>query len=420
MVPMIGLTGLGIDYSQALNARTALNAAADSAALAAATEAEAILQSPYGTGSSGITTAQQAGTQAAGLVFQTNAAKTAAAIGKTPNPTITVTPTANAITATVSYQTTVPTMFGGIFGTKTISISGNASSQLTIPKYINISVMTDISQSMGLAATQDGMNSLQQLTPDHCAFGCHVVSNNSLPYGGVWTTTTYESVAHANNISLRIDVIRQATQNMIQTAQAGTTGAPMITFGLYTLQASQPSKGLYGQAFGTLSGPSANYTALYTAAGQIDLGANNGNGIGDSDDAGAMSAFSSTVPANGTGNSSNSPLQYAFILTDGVQDVYCTTPGAFGSHCTQAFDPKLCDTLKGKGVTVGVIYTTYLQMPLAREYQALVASFDNQIGPNLQSCATPGWYYQANDGPDIQNAINSLFAKATGRGVLTQ
>ena len=420
MIPMLGLAGLGIDYSQALNARTALNAAADSAALAAATEAEAILQSPYGTGSNGIATAQQAGTQAAGLVFQTNAAKTAAAIGTTPSPTVVVTPSANAITATVSYQTNVPTMFGGIFGTKRIAISGSASSQLTMPKYINISVMTDISQSMGLAATQDGMNALQQLTPDNCAFGCHVVSNDSVKYGGMWKSKSYETVAHENNISLRIDVIRQATQNMIQTAQTGTTGSPMISFGLYTLQASAPAKGLNGQAFGVLSAPSTNYNALNSAASQIDLGTNTGGGIGDSDDANAMSAFSSTVPANGNGNSSGSPLQYAFILTDGVQDIYCTTPNAYGSHCTQAFDPKLCDSLKGKGVTVGVIYTTYLQMPLAPQYQALVASFDNQIGPNLQSCATPGWYYQANDGTDIQNAINSLFAKATGRGVLTQ
>ena len=140
-----------------------------------------------------------------------------------------------------------------------------------------------------------------------------------------------------------------------------------------------------------------------------------------------MTALTSTVPTSGSGTSA-SPQQFVFLLTDGVGDVYASslsncpagTVGWNGSHCTAAFDPSTCATLKNKGVTIGVIYTTYLPIPGESSYETLVAPFVNNLSPNLQSCASPGYFYQASDANDIQVAINALFAKATGHGVLTQ
>ena len=43
LLPMIGMIGLGIDVARTMTARTALQGAADAGALAAATEAEAVL-----------------------------------------------------------------------------------------------------------------------------------------------------------------------------------------------------------------------------------------------------------------------------------------------------------------------------------------------------------------------------------------
>ena len=58
--------------------------------------------------------------------------------------------------------------------------------------------------------------------------------------------------------------------------------------------------------------------------------------------------------------------------------------------------------------------------PTESSYQTLVAPFASQLAPNLTKCASAGYFYQASDANDIQVAINALFAKATGHGVLTQ
>ena len=130
-----------------------------------------------------------------------------------------------------------------------------------------------------------------------------------------------------------------------------------------------------------------------------------------------MVALTAAVPASGTGVSASSAQQFVFLMTDGVQDVQ---GNCVDGHCTQAFDPAQCAALKAKGVTIGVIYTTYLQMNYDVRYLDLVQPFINQIAPNLQACASPGWFYQASDATDIQAAINALFQQATGHGILIQ
>ncbi len=425
LLPMIGIVGLGIDIARTLSARTTLQGAADAGALAAATEAEATLQAGGNTA-----TAQYAGQLAGQQMFLSNATKVSRWLGAVPTPNVQVNPGSANITAFVSFTSPVPTIFGKIFGVKTFNIAGNSASSLALPKYLNISVVTDISQSMGLAATTDGQNQLYNLTTGPsggCQFGCHVYQP------GQTGAQPYEVQAHAANppIQLRIDVIRQATQNMIQTAQQLSTSTPYISFGLYTLQGgnnSQDGNGNIadGKPLATLATPSTNYTSLYNAAGKIDLGDNNGNGIGDTDGSDALAQLTSTVATSGDGTSGN-PQQFVFLMTDGVEDVWASslgncpanTVGWNGSHCTQAFDPAWCAALQKKA-TVGVIYTTYLPIPGVDSYETLVAPFVSKLPNNLQSCASPGWFYQASDADGIQSAINALFAKATGRGVLTQ
>lgn len=420
LMPMIALMGLGIDVSRTLAARTSLQGASDAAALAAATEAEATLQAGGST-----STAQYAGVLAGQAVFNANATKVGRTLGAMPTPNVQVNSGAASITAFVSFSAPVPTTFAKIFNVNSYTVNGTAASSLTMPKYLNISVVTDISQSMGLAATSSGQSQLASLTGG-CQFGCHVYQP------GQSGTQPYEVQAHSAGIQLRIDVIRQATQNMIQSAKQLATSTPYISFGLYTLQGGNGSTDKNGQTadgkpFTTLASPTTNYTSLYSTAGTLDLGDNNGNGIGDTDYNNAMTSLTSTIPASGSGTSS-SPQQFVFLLTDGVEDVYASslsncpsgTVGWNGSHCTFAFDPSTCASLKNKGVTIGVIYTTYLPIPGDGSYETLVQPFINQLSPNLQSCASPGYFYQASDANDIQVAINALFAKATGHGVLTQ
>ena len=257
LIPIIGLTGLAIDYSLALKAKTALNASTDAAVLAAATEAMEIIQTQSTANYDATTTAIQYGYVAGQNVFTANSAMV-----KTANPpslALSLQRNGQVITATGSYTAQSPTIFGKMFGTTQLNASGSAVSSLTLPKYMNIYIATDVSQSMGIASTQDYMNQLSALTGG-CVFGCHVLQNGQ--------RTTNEQVAHNNNIQLRIDVIKQSIQNIISSAQTMSNGTATISIGLYALQYDVT----------TLSNLSTNYPGLLSTASSIDLGPNNSSG----------------------------------------------------------------------------------------------------------------------------------------------
>ena len=411
LLPMLGLVGIGIDYGRAMGAKTTLDASADAAALAAVTEAASSLASPNPAFTNNVATAIYAGQTAGANMFAVDAAKVGAVIGGTPTPNVSVNQVGQTLMAVVTYQASSPNVFGTMFRAPSIALSGSASSALTLPRYMNISVAIDVSQSMGLAATSAGMTKLQGLTPDGCAFGCHVVSQDQAGGPQPYSKTSYETIAHNNGIQLRTDVIAAATGDMINTAATLTGGnAPMISFGLYAMSGSMA----------TVSKPSTNYAALASLAAGIDLDSStDGRGLADDYVSTWMASLTAAVPANGPGDSASSPQQYVFIMSDGVQDVYCQN--GYGQHCTQALDPATCAALKAKGVTVGVIYTTYLAMPGDPRYTALVAGFDYQIAGQMQACATsPSWYFQATQASDIQAAVNQLFSQATGHGILTR
>ena len=286
---------------------------------------------------------------------------------------------------------------------------------------MNISVAIDISQSMGLASTAALQTQLSGLTGG-CAFGCHAYQN------GQSGSASYEVQAHNAGIDLRIDVIKDSTKNMISTASSLNTGTPLINFALYT----------FGTGLTTIAASSSNYTSLSSSVDNIDLDSTTDtNGFGDTGATltasastnNAMQTLTSNVPTSGNGASAGAPVQYVFIMTDGVEDIHitdgstCTAQGGKAwvyNHCTAPFDPAQCAALKAKNVTVGVIYTTYLQMPSRNEWTNLVQPFTGSIASNLQSCASTGWYYEATEASDIQAALNALFAQATGHGILTQ
>ncbi len=407
LVPTIGLLGLAVDYSMALRAKTALDASTDAAVLAAATEASAIIQQQSTPNYDATAVAKLYGAQVGQNVFAADSASVRTAT--TPVLTLNLDRPSNGlvINATGSYTAQWPSVFGKMFGTSMMNIGGSAASNLNLPKYMNIYVATDISQSMGIAATATDMANLSKLTGG-CVFGCHVKQNGQ--------SQTYEQIAHNNKVTLRIDVIKSAITAMIASAQNVTNGNPTISIGLYTLQEKIPADN--ANYYNVLSSPSTNYTALSTIANAIDLGNNDSGGTGDSDFANAVSLFASNeVGTSGDGSASSSKQNFVFLMTDGVQDVKgnCTD-----GHCTKAFDPTLCASLKSKGATVGVIYTTYIPFPNEQTYMDLVYPFQGQIAPNLQKCATPGWYYEASDGPAIQTAVNALFAQAVSAGKLTQ
>jgi hypothetical protein len=251
-------------------------------------------------------------------------------------------------------------------------------------------------------------------------FGCHV------PLSG--QTVSTESLAHNANprITLRIDAAVSAIQSIISAAQTAAGVNKNIKIGLYTM--SEDPTVTPHPYINTVSALSSNYTTLATDATNIDLGNNTNAGYGDSNFPEQLSTFNANIlPAvgSGTAGTAANPINYVFIITDGVTDI----PGSncTDGHCTSVFDSSQCASLKAKA-TVGVIYTTYLPIyqnnntggTLDASYAALVAPFVNNIVPALEACASSQQYYfEASNGPQITAGMQSLFASSEQAARLT-
>ena len=233
-------------------------------------------------------------------------------------------------------------------------------------------------------------------------------------------------------VTLRIDSAKLAIQSMVTSAQA-SPNAGRIKVGLYTLDEIHTSTSNIQQpTVQTIQDLTNNWSTLSSKVDTIDLGQNDGNiGYGDSDFNASLGDFNTTIlPTAGDGSGPSSPLNYVFIITDGMQDTYngwCTW-----THCDSALNSTLCDSLKLKGALVGVIYTTYLPIyynnnsanGFEETYATLAKSFVPKIEPALEACAstpTSSYFFQATTGTDIMTGIQQIFAGTdTGSATLTR
>ncbi len=70
---------------------------------------------------------------------------------------------------------------------------------------------------------------MESKTPDSCAFACHVVSE-----AGVEDKNSYYNIARNNGVTLRVDVVRQATQKLTETAKTERASDNQFKMGVYT------------------------------------------------------------------------------------------------------------------------------------------------------------------------------------------
>jgi hypothetical protein len=120
-------------------------------------------------------------------------------------------------------------------------------------------------------------------------------------------------------------------------------------------------------------------------------------------------------PGNGTNQAGDSPQEVMFFVTDGVEDQMSGS-----SRIQSLMDPSYCTTIKNRGIRIAVLYTTYLPLPTNAWYNQYIAPFQPNIGPNLQSCASPGLYFQVSTDQDISAAMVALFNKAVATAHLTK
>jgi Flp pilus assembly protein TadG len=405
LLPILSAIGCSIDYSIAVQIRSKLQAAADAASVGSVTKT-----SPAFIAAGSMTSD---GPIPVGVTDATNLfnGNMPAAGGYTLNSvTAAVTKTGATVRSTVQFSANVPTTFLGVMGKSAITVTGTSTSTASMPLYIDFYLLLDNSPSMGVGATPADVTTMVNNTPDKCAFACHDLNNSN----------NYYKLAKTLGVTTRIDVLRSATQSLMDTAAATQTYTNQFRMAIYDFGGSAGTAGL--RALFLLS---SSLTSAKTAAGNIDLMTVSGQGQNNDQDTGftnILPAINGAISAPGSGLSS-APQKYLFFVSDGVADEYntgCLKPTTAG-RCQSPINPTLCASLKSRGVKIAVLYTTYLALPTNSWYNNWIAPFNpgpwgpspnSEIATNMASCASPGLFFEVSPTQGISQAMNALFQKA--------
>jgi Flp pilus assembly protein TadG len=425
--------GMGIDLWQAYAVKARLQSAVDAASLAIA--------------STDRTQFTQAQLQARVQAYVTANYPTWA-LGTPGTPTLSYGSTDNIII--VDDTASVPTTLMQIIGVNTLSVSATGQAKAAWPN-IDFYLLLDSSPSMAIAATQAGINTMvsntnntKYPTPKYptqqggCAFGCHETNPSADNLGNINQTTgkadpNYDNYQLAKdlNVTLRIDNLRTAAANLMTTASnTMLTNNATYRMAIYS----------FDVAFNTIQALTTDLSAAQTAAQNIQLltmcqnnttlinGTCTNNSDADTNYDNAMTNINTIMPAPGHGTKSpgDTPKEILFFVTDGEEDEIvsgCSTSATVdcsGSRQESVMDPGWCTTIKNRGIVIAILYTEYLPLPTNTWYTSHVSKYQPNIGPTLQSCATPGLYTEVLTGQDISAALSQLFILAVNSVFLSK
>lgn len=459
-------SGMGIDYTLAASRRAQLDGIADAAALAAVTPNEMLVSSSLAT-------------TAATNVFNAQAALVGSITYSSSNLTVTVNDVTTGAkivrTATVTYTAGSNNVFAGVLGLNQIAIGGTSTATSTNSPKTDFYLLLDDSPSMALAATSSGIATMEANTQSQCdsgppsgkscgcAFGCHE-SNPAGESHWINSTTTASglgnpggednyALAHALGVTLRIDLLNTATQNLMSVAQTTeTNNNTTYRVALYTMDTG----------VNVLQALTANLTTAQSAAANIGpqevydnncLTSTNCNNDEDTNYDAAMSAINTAMPnpGNGTSAPGDTPQEVLMIVTDGMEDEptpsgYSTLNSSGGGRQQYWMnaDYDWCTAIKNRGIRIAILYTQYL--PIV--YNGLPNngwywSFDStslptssgatpptpgvawmiqptdQVGAALKNCASSGLFFEVTTDGDISAAMSTLFQEAVNTARLS-
>ena len=419
MFPIIALAGMGLDYTLAGRRQAQLKAVADAAAL--------LTTSPGGMALS----STDAQTSAVSMFDAQSTLITGASIVP---PKVTVEDTqapSGALTrlTTVTFSGTSNNIFPALLTMNTMALGGVSKVTASTAPNIDFYLLLDTSPSMGIVATTDGIATMVARTRKQggCAFACHETDPTAGDVAGNPNGEDNYTLARSLRLPLRIDLVQQATSNLIQTAAAtGNGNKAKYRVATYT----------FDQSLQTVTDLTADLTQAKADSSNIQmlkvysndcLTASNCNQDEDTQFDQALATLSSMPsPGGGTNAASDTPQEVVFIVTDGVTDEAYPNYGptdltSSGRTIAPAGHQKdYCSDMKARNIRVAVLYTTYNRLPQNSFYMQHVDSFQPDIANQLEDCASPGLYFKVDTGGDISAAMETLFIKAVGSAHLTQ
>lgn len=392
LVPLVVVTGFGLDYLRVMSARDRLQVAIDQATLAAAKEMASKTDAE-------LITLAKSWIASAGLDSDYEIASTQVL--------------RNAQSITINASVDVPTTFSRLMGLSTLSTAAASTATGSNEVYMNVYLLLDNSASMGLAATAAAQKTMTSIAG--CVFACHDKEGTYYYKGKTYYTTN--DVAEAAGVTLRRDVMNAAAEKVISMIDSADPKHKRIKVGVYyfnkTLTTAQDLTYTTSNAKAALSG---TYSQLGVDGTYFDT---------------SLAAMATKVGKAGDGTTESSPLKLVLLVTDGVQSL---RDWVLTSSTTQRkvgpFNPNYCKTLKTNGATLGVLYTEYLSIKGDWGYDATVGATmaSSSWGGTLRSgvssstvrrdylpyalsdCATTGYYMSANSTTEIENGLSSLFS----------
>jgi Flp pilus assembly protein TadG len=399
-VVLLATVGLAVDYTNVSRAREQLNAAADAAVLSAVSKV-AINNFPG--------TDMGVGAAKADFMAQANAGKTVTV----NSVNLSVVQTGVVVVATLTYSATIQNTFGPLVKVPSWTFTGSAQANTRLPSYVDFYLLLDNSPSMGVAATTTDIAHMISLTPDSCAFGCHQKNSN-----GTDNTSDYYHLARNNGVTMRIDVLRTATQSLTDTATQTASVPNQFRMGVYT----------FSDIFTTIKDLTTDLAGVKTAANAIDLAYAYQDQRDDQTSYDmALPAMNAIMTDPGNGQTAQAPQKFLFFVTDGVEDEPSSTyhksaSSGLSNRVIDTLNPSLCTTIKNRGINIAIMYTTYLPLPTNSFYNTYVKNSGVQtaIPTKLQQCASSGLYWEVSPSQGIAEAMNAMFQAAVARSRLTQ
>jgi Flp pilus assembly protein TadG len=420
-LPILSAVGCAIDYSRAVQLRSKLQSAIDAASVGSVAKTSPGFIAAGSMSSDGSIPAGV--TDALNIFYANMSGVTGYTLGSV---TAVVAKSSGTVTSTVQFSANVPTLFLGVIGVNTMTVTGLSVAIANMPLYVDFYLLLDNSPSMSVGATPADVAAMVNATSatsfgsyQNCAFACHDVANGA--------TDNFYALAKSLGVTMRIDVLRTATQRLMTTAAQTETYANQFRMAIYDFGASADTAKIT-----TIFPLSSSLTSAQTAAGNIDVMTVNGQGDQgdqDTDFDNLFTQMNSVISAPGAGTSA-APEKYLFFVSDGVADennsacLYTMTNSSMGNiapRCQEPINTALCTTIKNRGIKIAVLYTTYLALPTNGWYNAWIAPFNvgpygpspnSQIAINMQSCASPGLYFEVSPTEGIAEAMSALFQKA--------
>jgi Flp pilus assembly protein TadG len=401
MVPLVGVAGLALDMSDALTARTALQASADAAALAAVAQSsagvsQAMLMASDGQVASGMADAKK--------VFMGQAANSTNY--KLLSADVDVVKTGSQLKAVFTYKAEVPTTLSRILGRDKVIVSGVAEAMFQTETFRDFYLLLDNTPSMGVGATSADVNKMVANTGDQCAFACHIVKD------GVEDKNSYYNLAKTLGVTIRIDVVASATSALMGTAKSTRKSSNQYRMAVYTFgEKAEDTKLL------EVSPLTSNLDSVKSKASKIGLMSIPYQGYDNdqqTDFDRALTNIGNLMGTAGTGTSASNPEKVVFFVSDGVGDAAkptSCTKKLNGGRCQEPIDTTQCTALKAKGYRIAVLYTTYLPLPTNDWYNTWIKPFQSEIPKRMEACASPGLYFEVSPSQGISEAMSAMFLK---------